>query len=76
MNKIWNFIFIDQKTKQVSHTKTFSNIGYVLFCLGFLWHTYSNTPIDINLWTIFGVVVIGNRTLAKGLAIRKDQPRE
>lgn len=73
IKQIINFIFIDQKTERISHTKTFSNIGYALFCFGFIWHTYSNTPIDVNLWTVFGVVVIGNRTLAKGLAIHKDQ---
>lgn len=76
MKKITAFWLIDQKTEKISHTKFWSNTGYLILCLGFIWHTYTNTPVDINLWSVFALVVVGNRTIAKVIATRKGQPQE
>ena len=65
-NFIYNFLFIDQKTKEVSHTKFWSNIGYAIMCWSFVWVIYQGkTEVEYMLWLLFGVVVIGNRTLKR-----------
>lgn len=72
LKAITNFVFIDQKTNSISHTKTFSVLGYTMLCLAFVWHTYTKQPIDVNLWTVFCVTVIGNRSITKIMAKKKE----
>jgi len=58
------FLFIEQSTGNVSHTKFFSIVGYTIMCWSFTWVVYvGKTEIDYMLWLLFGVVVIGNRTV-------------
>jgi len=61
---LYQFLFIDQETNTLSHTKFWSNIGYAIMCWSFVWVIYQGkTEVDYMLWLLFGVVVIGNRTL-------------
>lgn len=63
---IYNFLFIDQKEKHLSHTKFWSNVGYGTMVFSFIWTTVKGTVgIDPMFWLIFGTVVIGNRTVGK-----------
>ena len=64
-NFIKNFLFIDQKTKELSHTKFWSNIGYGVMCYTFVYAVMYGTTVEYMLWLLFGVVVIGNRTLKR-----------
>jgi len=72
LKALTNFIFIDQKTDSISHTKAFSVLGYGMLCVAFVYHTYTKQPIDINLWTVFCVTVIGNRSISKIIAKKKE----
>ena len=73
-NWIYQFLFIDQKTKHLSHTKFWSHIGYGVMCYTFPYAVVNGSQIDYTLWLLFGIVVIGNRTLIK--AFVKDEPRD
>jgi len=69
---LYNFLFIDQKTQTLSHTKFWSQTGYAIMCWSFVWVIYQGkTEVDYMLWALFGAVVIGNRTLKKVLV--KDE---
>ncbi len=69
---IYNFLFIDQKTQEISHTKFFSIIGYIIMCWSFIFVVYQGTTnIDYMLWALFGGIVIGNRTIKEKLMKNK-----
>ena len=62
-NFIKQFLFIDQNTKILSHTKFWSNVGYAVMCYTFIYAVMYGTETDYLLWGVFGVVVVGNRTI-------------
>jgi len=69
---LYNFLFIDQNTKQLSHTKFWSNIGYGIMCWAFIFVLINDTTnIDYMFWVLFACAVIGNRT-AKEI-MKKDK---
>jgi hypothetical protein len=70
-----NLLFVDQKTKLISHTKWWSNVGYTILCTHFIWVTYASIEVDITLWVLFATVVVGNRTVMKMFSI-KHAPKE
>lgn len=67
-----NFLFIDQKTNQLSHTKFWSNIGYGVMCFTFTYAVMYGSKVDYMLWLLFGVIVIGNRTIKNMLQRPKE----
>lgn len=74
---MWNFLhqffFIDQKTKQMSHTKFWSQIGYGTMVYTFIYAVRNGTTIDVMIWALFGVVVIGNRTILQLMGRAADK---
>ena len=67
---IYNFLFMDDG--KISHTKFWSNLGYGIMCWSFVHVVLEgSTAINYELWLLFGVVVIGNRTLKKKLLEKK-----
>lgn len=65
---LYQFLFVDQKGGTLSHTKFWSQIGYVIMCWAFVVVILEDkTHIDPTIWLIFGSVVIGNRTATKAL---------
>ena len=69
---LYNFLFIDQKTKEISHTKFGSIVGYAIMCWAFPYVILQGkTEVDYMIWLFFGAVVIGNRTAKK--ALTKDK---
>ena len=60
---LYHFWFIDQTTGQQSNTKFFANIGYVIWCGLFPYVIVKGISSPMDLWLVFGAVVIGNRTL-------------
>lgn len=65
---LYQFLFVDQKSGTLSHTKFWSQIGYAIMCWAFVFVILEGkTAIDASLWLVFGSVVIGNRTAAKAL---------
>lgn len=74
-NFLYNFLFIDRGN--ISHTKFWSNVGYAIMCWSFVYVIWQGkTEIDYMLWMLFGVVVIGNRTLKKKLLETQGKPNE
>lgn len=72
---LFNFFFIDQRNGHMSHTKFWSNIGYIILCWAFVWAVYQGkTDVDYMIWLFFGAVVIGNRTAKK--VFMKDKVNE
>ena len=59
---LYRLLFIDD-TNHVSHTKFWSNVGYACLCFTFVYAVMYGTTVDVMIWALFGVVVIGNRTL-------------
>lgn len=59
---VYQLLFLDKK-QQVSHTKFWSNIGYACLCFTFVYAVMYGTTVDVMIWALFGVVVIGNRTI-------------
>jgi hypothetical protein len=60
---IYHFLFIDQTTGQQSNTKFFANVGYIIWCALFPYVIVKGIASPMDLWLVFGAVVIGNRTL-------------
>lgn len=76
---MYQFLFVDQKSGMLSHTKFWSQIGYAVMCWAFVFVILEGkTAIDASLWLVFGSVVIGNRTAAKALNTftTKKEPKE
>jgi hypothetical protein len=60
---LYHFLFIDQNTGQISNTKFFANVGYTIWCGLFPYAVVHGSQAPMDLWLVFGAVVIGNRTL-------------
>lgn len=60
---LFQFIFVDQKDPHVSHTKFWSQVGYATLVYTFIYAVRYGTTVDVMIWALFGVVVIGNRTV-------------
>jgi hypothetical protein len=60
---LYHFFFIDQDTGHVSNTKFFANVGYALWCWLFPYAVIHGSQASMDLWFVFGAVIIGNRSL-------------
>lgn len=60
---LYHFFFIDQATGHQSNTKFFANAGYVIWCWLFPYAVMHGSSAPMELWLVFGAVVIGNRSL-------------
>jgi hypothetical protein len=72
-NWIYNFLFVCQKTGEVSHTHFWSQIGHAVMVYTFVYAVMYGSEIDYELWLLFGVVIIGNRTLNKVFSAKGDK---
>lgn len=81
MNTLYQLLFIDQHTGNISHTKFWSNFGYGISCY-ILLHLLITKEFDILYWITFGVLVMGNTTANKIMTYKygkpndKDEPKE
>ena len=55
-------LFLDDNN-QLSHTKFWSNVGYACLCFTFVYAVMYGTTVDVMIWALFGIVVVGNRTI-------------
>ena len=60
---LYHFFFIDQATGAQSNTMFFANVGYIFWCGLFPYAVIHGSKAGMDLWLVFGAVVIGNRTL-------------
>ena len=61
-------LVVDQANNRLSHTKLWSNVGYLIMCYTFLYAVMFGSQAGAELWLIFGGLVIGNRSLNKWMA--------
>lgn len=66
----------DTKTQRPSHTKFWSNVGYAAMVFTFVWAVMYGTTVDIWIWALFGLVVVGNRTILKLMGYRRGDTKE
>lgn len=59
---LYRLLFLDDK-HEVSYTKFWSNVGYACLCFTFVYAVIYGTTVDVMIWALFGVVVVGNRTI-------------
>lgn len=69
---LYQFLFVDQKTKTLSHSKFWSHIGYGVMCYTFTYAVIYGTTVDVTIWALFGICVLGNRALLKALDIKAN----
>ena len=62
---IFTLLFIDQRTGKPSHTKFWSNVGYACLCFTFVFAVIHGSTVDVMIWALFGVIVVGNRTVIR-----------
>lgn len=60
---LYQFLFVDQNKKQLSHTKFWSHIGFAAMTYTFVYAVMYGTTVDEMIWMLFGLTVIGNRTI-------------
>ena len=70
LKRIAELIFIDEHGKW-SHTKFWANIGNLIITYAFVHQVLLGTATT-ELYTMYGVIVIGNRTLNKFMQLKKD----
>ena len=62
---LYQFLFVDHDKQQLSHTKFWSNVGYGALTYTFVYAVHNGSKVDIMIWALFGVIVVGNRTVLK-----------
>lgn len=62
---LFRLVFVDRRTGEVSHTKFWSNVGYACMCYTFVYAVMFGTKVDVMIWALFGVIVVGNNTVLK-----------
>ena len=65
LNALYRLFIYDQQKGLLSHTKMWSNIGYACLCYTFVYAVMFGTTVDVMIWALFGVVVVGNRTVVQ-----------
>lgn len=68
---IYQFLFIAQQTKQISHTKFWSQIGYALSSYVFVLAFISGSGTT-ELFVAYATIVLGNKTLIQ--LLKKKEP--
>ncbi len=72
-NFIKQLLFIDQKTKLISHSKMWSNLGYGLMCWSY-WYTVLKEPtLETAIMFAFGMIVIGIKPAKEFFNNKKDK---
>jgi hypothetical protein len=71
---LYHFFFIDQTNGHQSNTKFFANAGYICWLWLFPWTVIHGSTAPMELWLVFGAVVIGNRSLNVWMQGKSGQP--
>lgn len=58
---LYQFVFVDQTKQRLSHTKFWSHVGYAAMVYAFL----AQHQQDATIYMLFGLIVVGNRTVMK-----------
>lgn len=62
-------LVIDSRSGRISHTKLWSNIGHAIVCCMFVF-TVIDGKAGVDLWFVFGGLVMGNATAHKMLNLK------
>ena len=73
---LFNFLFVDQTTGNVSTSKFWMNIGSLILCIGVLVNFFTPLVLDANLILTFAGTVLGARSFEKYLMKKNEVPEE
>jgi hypothetical protein len=77
LNFLKNFLILDQNSGKLSHTKFWSNVGYAALTYTFVYAVKNGTTVDVMIWALFGLVVVGNRTILQLFRVpEKEKEKE
>lgn len=62
---LYQFLFIDQVKGHMSHTKFWSNAGYLVVFMAALVYLFVDRDVDPMIIATLSLLMIGNRTLKK-----------
>ena len=68
---LYQFLFVDQQTHLISHTKFWSQIGYLLSSYVFVL-AFSSGIGTTELFVAYAAIVLGNKTLIQ--LMKKKEP--
>lgn len=71
MEKLAIFFFKDKTTGEVSTTKLWSNVAYVIMLAAYIYSVVTGTPLDMESMAAFATAFVGNRTVLKIANIAK-----
>ena len=72
---LYNFLFVDQAKNRMSHTKFLSIAGGLVMIAMFPYAVIHGSAIEYEMWLVFAVCFLGNRTINKIAEIKmKGKP--
>lgn len=69
---IRDLLYVNQKSKEVSHNKLHSNIGYMVCHCVFVYMALNGLTTEI-IWLTYGGMVLGTATMNKFISYKHGQ---
>lgn len=66
-------LVIDPGTGQLSHTKIWTNIAYLVATIAFVKITFSSDEPDLTLWLLYLCVIGGHSSLSKLISLKYNK---
>lgn len=66
-------LIVDPATGQLSHTKIWANIAYIVVTLAFAKITFTTAEPDLTVWLLYLCVVGGHSSLSKLISMKYKQ---
>ena len=66
-------LITDPGTGQLSHTKIWTNIAYLVATIAFVKITFSSDEPDLTLWLLYLCVIGGHSSLSKLISLKYNK---
>lgn len=66
-------LITDPGTNQLSHTKIWTNIAYLVATIAFVKITFSSDEPDLTLWLLYLCVIGGHSSLSKLISLKYNK---
>lgn len=63
-------LIVDPGTGQLSHTKIWTNIAYLVVTIAFIKTTFSSAEINFSMWLLYLGIVGGHSSLSKLISLK------
>ncbi len=64
-------MFLSPSTGEVSHTKLWTNIAYLVATIAFIKFNFTENPKDLlDMWLVYLTIIAGNGTLSKFISMK------